>query len=86
MGKVIAQNIIKAIIARPNTLRLDPHFHFQLITEDLDDNKFVDCAIAANASYIVTEDRHFNILSTVDFPKVDIINLDAFLILLQKDL
>lgn len=64
---------------------MDPHFHFQLITRDEDDNKFVDCAIAANASYIVTEDKHFNVLSTIDFPKVDVINLDTFLALLLNE-
>ena len=84
MGKMVAQNIIKAIVARPNTLRLDPHFHFHLITNDVDDNKFVDCAIAANASYIVTEDHHFNVLATIDFPKVNVIDLDTFLSYLQN--
>lgn len=85
LGQNIAQNIIKAIVARPNTKKMDPHFHFQLITGDEDDNKFVDCAIAANASYIVTEDKHFNVLSTIDFPKVDVINLDTFLALLLNE-
>ena len=70
LGQTIAQNIIKAIIARPNTLKFDPHFQFQLITQDVDDNKFVDCAIVANAQYIVTEDRHYNVLETIDFPAV----------------
>ena len=83
LGQVIAQNIIKAIIARPNTLKLDPHFQFQLITQDVDDNKFVDCAIVANAQYIVTEDKHYKVLETIDFPKVDIIDLDTFLAILQ---
>ena len=86
MGKMIAQNVVKAIIARPNTLKLDPHFRFQLISQDLDDNKFVDCAIVANAQYIVTEDKHFNVLSEIDFPKVDVINLDTFLTLLLQDM
>lgn len=84
LGQVIAQNIIKAIIARPNTLKLDPHFQFQLITQDVDDNKFVDCAIVANAQYIVTEDKHYNVLETIDFPKVDVIDLDTFLSILQE--
>lgn len=79
MGRMIAQNIVKAIVARPNTLKLDPHFQFRLIEQDVDDNKFVDCAIVANAQYIVTEDRHFKVLETIDFPKVDVIGLDAFL-------
>ena len=67
------------IVTRPNTLKLDPHFQFRLIEQDVDDNKFVDCAIVANAQYIVTEDRHFKVLETIDFPKVDVVGLDEFL-------
>ena len=33
---------------------------FNLITADPDDNKFIDCAVAAQAKYIVTEDRHYD--------------------------
>ena len=84
LGQTIAQNIIKAIIARPNTLKFDPHFQFQLITQDVDDNKFVDCAIVANAQYIVTEDKHYNVLETIDFPKVNVIDLDTFLRILTS--
>lgn len=41
-------------------------------------NKFVDCAITANAEYIVTEDYHFNELKNISFPSVAIINLKDF--------
>jgi hypothetical protein len=44
----------------------------------------VDCAIVANAEYIVTEDKHFKVLGTIDFPKVAVIGLDAFLDWLMK--
>ena len=50
-----------------------------LIKEDEDDNKFVDYAIAANAKYIVSNDRHFRMLKDVEFPKVDVIGIDGFL-------
>ena len=79
MGRMIAQNIVKAIIARPNTLKLDPHFQFRLIEKDVDDNKFVDCAISAGADYIVSEDAHFRVLETIPFPSVCVIRLDEFL-------
>jgi len=36
--------------------------------KDEDDNKFVDCAIAANAGYLITHDKDFNILKQTDFP------------------
>jgi DUF1016 N-terminal domain len=35
-----------------------------------DDNKFVDIAIASNADYIITNDKHFKILSKISFTKV----------------
>lgn len=53
-------------------------FRFQLIESDPDDNKFVDCAIAANADYIVTEDTHFNPLKMISFPHVEIKRLHDF--------
>ena len=61
------------------------HFRFNLIQQDVDDNKFVDCAIAANASYIVSQDHHFDILKNIDFPKVDLIDIDTFVSLLGDD-
>ena len=82
MGGDIAGNVIKAIISRKNTVRLDVHFRFNLIQADPDDNKFVDCAIAANASFIVSQDHHFDVLHAIDFPKVELIGIDEFVSLL----
>ena len=53
------------------------------ITADPDDNKFVDCAIQANARYIVTNDHHYDILRQIDFPKVEIIKLMDFLLMIH---
>ena len=85
MGGDIAGNVIKAIISRKNTVRLDVHFRFNLIQADPDDNKFVDCAIAANASFIVSQDHHFDVLHAIDFPKVELIGIDEFVSLLTVD-
>ena len=74
----IAGIVIYTILTRNNVEGLDPHFHFHLIQQDEDDNKFVDCAIVSNAKCIVSEDRHFEILKTIDFPKVDILGIDEF--------
>lgn len=54
------------------------YYKWKLIEADSDDNKFVDCGLAANAKYIVTNDKHFNILKTLAFPKVNIIGIDKF--------
>ena len=85
MGTDIAQNVIKAIITRKNTGKLDAHYRFNLIESDLDDNKFVDCAIVANASFIVSQDHHFDVLRRIGFPKVELINIDEFVELLQRE-
>ena len=70
---------ISVIINNPHTIFITPYYHFNLITADPDDNKFVDCAVTGNARFIVTEDRHYDVLRHTDFPKVNIIGLDEML-------
>ena len=74
-----ANNIITAILRNPCTRRYDPQYHFGLISQDADDNKFVDCAIIANADYIVSEDSHFKELNTIPFPQVRLLSLPQFM-------
>ena len=50
-----------------NVRQLEPQFRFNVITGDPDDNKFCDCAIAAEADFIVTEDGHFDALKTAGY-------------------
>ncbi|MCH5311073.1 MAG: putative toxin-antitoxin system toxin component, PIN family [Prevotella sp.] len=72
----LALNVIEN---NPYTLFVTPYYHFKLIVADPDDDKFVDCAVAANAKFIVTEDNHYNVLQDLDFPKVEIIRLDEIM-------
>ena len=73
------QLCVNTEIARLSTTYFqDSYYHFGLITEDPDDNKFVDCAIAADAELIVTNDKHFDVLRTVSWPKLTIIKLKEF--------
>ncbi len=37
-----------------------------------------DCAFAANAHYIVSDDKHFNELKSIDFPKIEVLKLKEF--------
>ena len=76
---VVAENVVNAILHAPNTKMFDPHFHFELIKSDPDDNKFVDCAIIANADYIVSNDAHFNVLADTPFPELSVKHLQEFL-------
>ena len=54
--------VIRTIVNSPYVEFITPYFHFNLITADPDYNKFVDFAITANARYIVSNDKHYNIL------------------------
>lgn len=74
----IATNIIEAIVRLSTTVHQESYLHFNLIEQDVDDNKFVDCAIAANAEYIVTNDHHFSVLKSIPWPQVTIIALKDF--------
>jgi predicted nucleic acid-binding protein len=78
ISPLVAKIAIESILRANNVLRVDARFRFGLITADTDDNKFVDCAIVANADYIVTEDNHFNVLKNVHFPHVEIRRLEEF--------
>ena len=79
-----ADMVILAILKNPFVELFSPHYRFNLITADPDDNKFVDCAIVANARYIVTNDHHYNVLRNIKFPSVDVMNLTDFLDLLRN--
>lgn len=84
ISPLISEFIISAIINRRNVKKIYPSFAFHLIEADPDDNKLVDCAIIANAKYIVTQDHHFDVLKNIEFPKVDVVNIQTFLNDLKK--
>jgi predicted nucleic acid-binding protein len=71
-----AELALDVISNNPYTVFITPYYHFKLIVADPDDDKFVDCAVAGNAKYIVTEDSHYDVLIGLDFPRVDVIKLD----------
>lgn len=85
LGTQATGAVLDNIVSLKTTIFITPYFHYHLITADPDDNKFVDCAVAASAKFIVTEDHHYNVLKEIDFPKIDIINLDDYLALLKTE-
>ena len=75
----IAENVVLLILNQKNVRLVDPHFRMRLITADPDDNKFVDCAFAAGADYLVSEDNHFHVLRNTSYPKINLVTLDEFM-------
>ena len=73
-----ANLFLQLIDILPNVHKLEVFYNLDIIKEDSSDNKFVDCAFVSNAKYIVTNDKHFNILKNIDFPKINIISIEKF--------
>lgn len=78
LGSETAKSIMELLDNLTNVEYITKFFRWELIEQDYDDNKFVDCAIACNAYCIATNDKHFNILKRIAFPKVNVINVDEF--------
>ncbi len=78
-NSAVAENVVNAIVESEYVEFVDPQFHLNLIVADPDDNKFVDCAFAANAVYIVSDDTHFDVLEEVSFPRLLVLKLRSFL-------
>jgi putative PIN family toxin of toxin-antitoxin system len=75
---VLGNLVTKTILELPGTRQITVYVRWKLIANDPDDDKFVDCAIAANADLIVTDDRHFRLLTKIGFPKVVAMKLSDF--------
>jgi len=74
----VAENVTAFLLSAKNVIQIKTHFNFQLIDLDKEDNKFIDCAVASNAHFLVSNDNHFNILKTIEFPVVSLLTLQEF--------
>lgn len=79
-----ASNVAELLLGLDNLTKVEIYYEWKLIQNDPEDNKFVDAAISGGADFIVTNDQHFSILKSVDFPKVNVISVDDFLDLIQN--
>jgi len=85
MSAQVASSVIHLLLESSNVELINPYFGLHLIDADQDDNKFVDCAFAANATFIVSNDKHFDVLKVISFPQLIVLKLKEFLGLLQSD-
>lgn len=74
----VARNLIDFLLISPFVQKTDIYYNWSLIQDDPDDDKFVDCYLSSGATCLVTNDKHFNIVSQIDFPKINIISLVEF--------
>jgi putative PIN family toxin of toxin-antitoxin system len=74
----VAKDVIRTLLLLENVTLVTPFFKWGLINEDRDDNKFVDCYLISNSDVLITNDKHFDVLKKIDFPKVNIVKIDMF--------
>ena len=80
----ISESTIHTILNSSNIEQVIPYYKWNLINADLDDNKFVDCALNAGIDYIVTNDKHFNVLKNIDFPEIKVVDIETFREIMSK--
>ncbi len=83
-SSVDVEHVLTEMMLNENIVQIVRYFEWNVIERDADDNKFFDCAVAANADYIVSEDKHFDILRHIPFPTVTVIKTIEFKRILQK--
>ncbi|MFD1468228.1 putative toxin-antitoxin system toxin component, PIN family [Hymenobacter caeli] len=81
-GPAVAQNVVEALRNLRNVSRHEVRYSWRLPFADPDDEKFVDCYVAAQADYLVSNDRHFEGLSAAGFPAMRVVSAAEFLTLL----
>ncbi len=74
----VASNFTDFLVSFPNVEQTQVYFNWSLIEADPDDNKFVDCAVAAKAFCIVSEDKHFRPFKNNDYPPLQVMTVTEF--------
>lgn len=79
--------VVSILLTSSNTYRYEPSYKWQLVEQDPDDNKFVDCGLGANVDFIVTDDKHIRSLLKIKklFPPVPVLTFEQFRQLLHPD-
>ncbi|MBC8151671.1 MAG: putative toxin-antitoxin system toxin component, PIN family [Bacteroidetes bacterium] len=76
IGRTDAQ--LDYLLLLPNVVLINPSFHWQLVENDKDDDKFVDCYFASQSDHIISNDRHLRGLPTNDFPPLSVLAYEDF--------
>ncbi len=81
-----ADLVLNILLTATNHEKHEPAYRWQLVEDDPDDNKFVDCAISSNVDFLVSDDRHITKLRKIAnlFPPITILTFDELKIYFEK--
>lgn len=72
------ESTFEFLLLLPNVILKNPSYLWQLIENDKDDNKFVDCYIASQSDYIISNDRHLHQVKDSKFPQINVLRYEEF--------
>lgn len=78
MGPMVAKEVVAGLLQLLNRERVEKYFFWNLISQNPDDSKLIDCAIAGHAAFMVTEDKPFRVLADIPFPRVEVMDVETF--------
>jgi putative PIN family toxin of toxin-antitoxin system len=84
-GDSVVAEFLLILAEATNVLSVEPHFKWNLIAQDPEDNKFVDAYVISAADYLVTHDKHFDVLKQINFPVINVIDAYSFRAVLENN-
>jgi len=72
----VGNDLVELLLSLDSTRLVEPSYRWTVVAKDADDDKYVDCAVAANADYLISNDKHFAVLDTIEFPKIERLKLN----------
>lgn len=77
---ILIQRQLKLILSYTKIIKINQKI--DIVKEDFDDNKIIECAVESNADYIITGDKH--LLKIKNYNGIKIINSSEFIKILNK--
>ncbi len=74
----VADSIIAALVQNRSVIKIDTFLSLSIINGDEDDNKFTDASFPGSVNYLVTNGKHFDVLKNLDFPKINVPDMQQF--------
>ncbi len=73
----LRKQVVEAFLSLPNTTVVLPELLLDVLKEDPQDNRVLECAVAAGASFIVSGDRY--LLAVAEFSGAPVLDPAGFL-------
>ena len=77
-NKEISRNVVDFLLICSFVHKTDIFYNWHIISDDPDDDKFIDCYLASGAEFLISNDQHFMKVKQIDFPKINLYTLKEF--------